>query len=131
MAKPSLIKVVRISSYFLITSWVVLRKYSIVMWSLYKISVTFGSISFQRHFILFCYSTVKVHDSQTYRNMEMKREHNSFTFDLRTMFLSFQINFSFVRATVACSILDRTSGSAPSSALRYSKKLELPNSTFS
>ena len=42
--------------------------------------------------------------------MEMTRERISFTFDPRDMLLSLQMGFSFVRAAVACAILERTSG---------------------
>ena len=58
-----------------------------------------------------------VNDSQAYRNMEMTRERISFTFDPRDMLLSFQMGFSFVRATVACSVLKRVSGLEPTSEL--------------
>ena len=40
--------------------------------------------------------------------MEMTRERISFTFDPRDMLLSLQMGFSFVRAAVACAILERT-----------------------
>ena len=42
--------------------------------------------------------------------MEMTRERTSFTFDPRDMLLTLQMGFSFVRAAVACAILERTSG---------------------
>ena len=61
--------------------------------------------------------------------MEMTRERNSFTFDLRDMLLSLQKGFSFVRAVVACAILERTSGLEPSSettAPRYLKLVTVP-----
>ena len=73
---------------------------------------------------LFFTSAIKVHDSRAYRNIGMTREPISFTFDPRDMFLLLQIGFSFVKAAVACAILDRTSGLKPSSettVLRYSK----------
>ena len=62
--------------------------------------------------------------------MEMTRERISFTFDPRDMLLSLQMGFSFVRAAVACSILERTSGLEPSSettAPRYLKHVTVPN----
>ena len=77
-----------------------------------KCSIASGSISSQK---LFSNSAVKVHDSQAYRNMEMTRERISFTFDPRDMLLSLQMGFRFVRAAVACAILERTSGLEPSS----------------
>ena len=60
--------------------------------------------------------------------MEVTRERISFTFDPRDMLLSLQI--SFVRAVVACAILERTSGLEPSSettAPRYLKLVTMPN----
>ena len=60
----------------------------------------------------------------------MTREHISFTFDPRDMLLSLQMGFSFVRAAVACAILERTSGLEPSSettAPRYLKLVTVPN----
>ena len=62
--------------------------------------------------------------------MEMTRERISFTFDPRDMLLSLQMGFSFVRAAVACAILERTSGLEPSSettAPRYLKLVTVPN----
>ena len=52
----------------------------------------------------------------------MTRERISFTFDPRDMFLQLKIDFSFVKAAVACTIVERTSGLEPLSettALRY------------
>ena len=63
--------------------------------------------------------------------MGMSRERISFTFDPRDMLLSLQIGFSFVRAAVACSSLERTSGLEPSSkttAPRYLKLVTVPSS---
>ena len=62
--------------------------------------------------------------------MEMTRECISFTFDPRDMLLSLQMGFSFVRAAVACAILERTSSLEPSSettAPRYLKLVTVPN----
>ena len=93
-----------------------------------KCSIAPGSISSQKP--AFFNSAVKVHDSQAYKNMEMTRERISFTFDPRDMLLSLQMGFSFVRAAVACAILERTSGLEPSSettAPRYLKLVTVPN----
>ena len=79
---------------------------------------------------LFSSSTVKVHDSQAYRTMEMTRECISFTFEPRDMLLSLQIGFSFVRAAVACAIVERISGLEPSSettAPRYLNLVTVPS----
>ena len=63
-------------------------------------------------------------------NMEMTRESISFTFYPRDMLLSLQMGFSFVRAAVACAILETTSGLEPSSettAPCYLKLVTVPN----
>ena len=62
--------------------------------------------------------------------MEMTRERISFTFDPRDILLSLQMGFSFVRAVVACAILERTSALEPSSettAPRYLKLVTVSN----
>ena len=62
--------------------------------------------------------------------MEMTKERISFTFDPKDMLLSLQMGFSFLRAAVACAILERTSGLEPSSettAPRYLKLVTVPN----
>ena len=95
-----------------------------------KCLIASGSISSQKSCVLFSNSAVKVHDSKAYRNMEMTRECISFTFDPRDMLLSLQMGFSFVRAAVACSILERTSGLEPLSettAPRYLKLVTVPS----
>ena len=73
----------------------------------------FNSLRYQlisKSCLLFSYSSVKVHDSQAYIYMEMSRERISFNFDPKDMLLVLQMGFSFVRAAVACAILERTSG---------------------
>ena len=60
----------------------------------------------------------------------MTRERISFTFDPRDMLLSLQMGFSFVRAAVACAILERTSGleQSPETNAQMSLKLvTVPN----
>ena len=60
----------------------------------------------------------------------MPSERISFTFDPRDMLLSLQMGVSFVRAAVACAILERTSDLEPSSettAPRYLKLVTMPN----
>ena len=57
--------------------------------------------------------------------MEMTRERISFTFDPRDTLLSLQMGFSFVRAAVACAILERTSGLKPTSETTASEYLKL------
>ena len=46
--------------------------------------------------------------------MEMTKEHIGFTFDPKDSLLSLQMGFCFVKAAVACAILERTSGLEPS-----------------
>ena len=61
--------------------------------------------------------------------MEMTRECISFTFDPRDILLSLQMGFSFVKAAVACAILERTPGVDPSSETtvpRYFKLVTVP-----
>ena len=45
--------------------------------------------------------------------MEMTKERITFTFDPRDMLLSLQMGFSFVKAAVACTVLERASGLEP------------------
>ena len=121
---------VRSSSYSPMAAWIFLRTSSLVTWSLYKMFNSLRQHLISKACVLFSYSAVKVHDSQAYRNMEMTRERISFTFDLRDMLLSLQMGFNFVRAAVACAILERTSGLEPLSettAQRYLKLVTVPN----
>ena len=95
-----------------------------------KCSIASGWHLISKACVLFSNSAVKVHDSQAYRNMEMTRERISFIFDPRDMLLSLQMGVSFVRAAVACAILERISGLEPSSettAPRYLKLVTVPN----
>ena len=99
-----------------------------------SVSEGFPSYSFTYHLILkawvlFFNSTVKVQESQAYRNMEVTREGISITFDPRDM-LSVQTGFGFVRAAVAWVIVVGTSGFEPSSettAPRYLKLITVPS----
>ena len=92
-----------------------------------KCSIASGSISSQKtaFFSLTLQSRSIIH-----RHTEMTRERISFTFDPRDMLLSLQMGFSFVRAAVACAVLERTSGLEPSSettAPSYLKRVTGPN----
>ena len=55
--------------------------------------------------ILLWGSAVRVHDSQTYRMMDVTRERIGRTLELREILLSFQTDFNLVNAAVACAIL--------------------------
>ena len=92
-----------------------------------KCSIASGSISSQKPAF---FSLTLQSRSMIHRHTEMTRERISFTFDPRDMFLSLQMGFSFVRAAVACAILERISGLEPSSettAPRYLKLVTVPN----
>ena len=47
--------------------------------------------------------------------MEMTQERISFTFNPRDILLSLRIGFGFIRAAVACAIIEKISGFEPSS----------------
>ena len=75
-------------------------------------------------------SAVKVHDSREFRNMEMKKEGTGFTFALTDMLPSLQIDFCFIRVTVACSSLERTSSFEPlweTATPKYLKLVTVPS----
>ena len=121
---------VRSSSYSPMAAWIFLRTSSLVTWSLYEMFISLLYHLISNTCVLFCNSAVKVHDSQAYRNMEMTRERISFTFDPNDLLFSLQMGFSFVRAAVACAILERTSGlesSSETTAPRYLKLVTVPN----
>ena len=54
-------------------------------------------------------SAVMVHVSHAYKNKDMARERISLILELMAMFLSFQMTFSLVIATVVWVILESTS----------------------
>ena len=88
-----------------------------------KYSVAFGSISSKRpaSFSLALLSRSMVHRCT---KISIRQGSVSIIFDPRDMLLSLHIDFSFVRAAVACAIITRTSGCEPSSktiAPRYLK----------
>ena len=92
-----------------------------------KCSIAPGSISSQKPAFL---SLALQSKFMIHRNMEMIRERISFTFDPKDMLLSLQMGFSFVRAVVACAILERTSvleQSSETTAPRYLKLVTVPN----
>ena len=65
--------------------------------------------------ILLCSSVVKVHNTQTYRKMDVTRECISRILELRKMLLSFQTGFNLVYAAVVCANLESISCLEPSS----------------
>ena len=53
---------------------------------------------------------VRVHDSQTYRKVDVTMERISRILELREMLMSFQTGFNLVNAAVVCAILENISG---------------------
>ena len=60
--------------------------------------------------ILIWSSTVRVHDSQAYRKMDVTRERISRILEMREILLTIQFDFSLVNAAVVCAILESISG---------------------
>ena len=100
---------VRSLSYFLVTAWIFLQASSKVIWSLHEMFNNSRLHLISKTCVLFSNSAVKVHDSQAYRNIDKTRERISFIFDPRDMLLFLHIGPHFVRAGVACAVLERTS----------------------
>ena len=75
--------------------------------------------------ILLMSSAVRVHDSQTYRKMDVTRERISRIWELREIHLSFQTGFNLVNAAVVCAILESISGLEPSSVITENRYLKL------
>ena len=74
--------------------------------------------------ILLWSSAVRVHDSQAYRKMDMKRKRINRILELREILLSFQIGFSLVNAAFVCAILESISGLEPSSVITEPRYLK-------
>ena len=74
---------------------------------------------------LLCSSAVRVHDSQTYKKMDVTRECISHILKLREMLLLFQTGFSLLNAAVFCAILESISGLEPSSDTTEPRYLKL------
>ena len=70
-------------------------------------------------------AAVRVHDSQAYRKMDVRRERISRILELREVLLSFQTGFHPVNAAVACAILESISGLEPSSVITEPRYLKL------
>ena len=69
--------------------------------------------------------TVRVHDSQAYRKMDVTRERISRILELRELLLSIKTGFSLVNAAVVCAILESISGLEPSSVITEPRYLKL------
>ena len=72
-----------------------------------------------------CSSTVRVHDSQAYRKMDVTRERLSRILELTEMLLSLQTGFNLVKAAVVCAILESMLGLEPSSETAEPSDLKL------
>ena len=70
-------------------------------------------------------SAVRVHDSKTYRKMDVTRERISRILELREILPSFQTGFKLVNAAVACAILDSISSLEHSSVITEPRYLKL------
>ena len=60
---------------------------------------------------------MRVHDSQTYRKMDVTREHTSRILKLIAILLLFQTGFNLVSAAVACAVFESISGLETSSVI--------------
>ena len=74
---------------------------------------------------LLCTSTMRVHDSQAQRKMDVTRERISRILESREMRLSFPNGFSLVNAAVFCAILVSISGLEPSSDTTEPRNLKV------
>ena len=73
-------------------------------------------------------SAVRVHNSLTYRKMDVTRERISRILELRRAretLLSFQTGFSLVNAAVVCAVLESISDLEPSSVITEPRHLKL------
>ena len=75
--------------------------------------------------ILLCSSTVRIHGSEAYRKMDVKRERISRILVLTEMLLLFQTGFNLVNAAIVCAILESISGLEPSSDIAEPRHLTL------
>ena len=66
---------------------------------------------------------MRVHDSQTYRKMDVTRERMSRILELREILLLFQTGFNLVNAAVVCAIMESISGLEPSSVITEPRQL--------
>ena len=56
---------------------------------------------------------MNVRDSQAYKSIQAAKESMSLIFELKEIFLSFQIIFSLAGVALVCAILNSTSGLKP------------------
>ena len=80
----------------------------VVIWSLYEMcNILWWHLSTAH---ILC-SSVRVHDLQAYRKMDVTRKHVGHILELREILLLFQTGFNLVNAAVVRAILDSISGS--------------------
>ena len=75
---------------------------SLVMLSLYETPRSLWKHLISNACILLSMSSIMVHDSHAYKNMDMAGERISLILELMAMFLSFQMTSSLVNAAVVC-----------------------------
>ena len=63
---------------------------------------------------------MRVHDSQAYRKMDVRRERIRRILELREILLSIQTGFNLVNVAVVCAIVESISGLEPSSVITES-----------
>ena len=110
--------------------WLFLLTSTLITWSLNESINNLWKHLISKACVLFSSSAVNVHDTQAYRNMEITRKSIRFTVDPRDILFSLQADFSFVRAAVAWSILERICGfnfSSETIASRYLKHVTVPS----
>ena len=98
---------------------------SLVAWSLYEMRSILRWHHISMACILLWSCSVRVHDSQAYRKMDVTNERISRILELREILLSFQTSFNLVNAAVVCAILESISGLEPSSVITEPRYLKL------
>ena len=68
---------------------------------------------------------MRVHDSESYRKMDVPRERISHILERKEILLSFQTGFNLVNAAVVCAILESISGLEPPSVISEPRYLKL------
>ena len=99
---------VRRSLYGPTACWILAQTSLLVPWSLYQMcNILWWHLSTAH---ILC-SSVRVHDLQAYRKMDVTRKHVGHILELREILLLFQTGFNLVNAAVVRAILDSISGS--------------------
>ena len=85
--------------------WILAQTSSLVAWPLEEMPSILWQHLISMAYILLWSSAVRVHDSQAYRKMDVRRERISHILEVREILLSFQTGFNLVNAAVVCVIL--------------------------